>query len=50
MIKRIKKWGNNLVVVFTKEDEEVYGLLEGDTIDLTDLFLVQVVTKKFRMT
>ncbi|HUS51282.1 MAG TPA: hypothetical protein VMZ91_14030, partial [Candidatus Paceibacterota bacterium] len=23
--KRLKKWGNNLVLVFTKEEEEMYG-------------------------
>jgi len=35
MKKKLKKWGNNLVVVFTQEDEEVYKLKVGDVIDLT---------------
>ena len=39
MKKKLKKWGNNLVVVFTKEDEQVYGLKEGDTIDIEDMLV-----------
>lgn len=32
MIKKIKKYGNTLVVSFTKEEQEVYNLKEGDLI------------------
>lgn len=35
--KKVKRWGNNLVIVFTQEDEEVYGLTEGDVIDISDM-------------
>ena len=37
MLKQLKRWGNNLVVVFTKEEETLYGLSEGDRLDLSDL-------------
>ena len=32
--KRLKKYGNSIVIVFTKEDIDTYGLKEGDTIGL----------------
>ena len=32
MKKKLKKWGNSLVIVFSKEDCEVYKLKEGDVI------------------
>lgn len=32
MRKIIKKWGNNLVIVFTKEDTECFELKRGDVI------------------
>jgi len=41
MKKRIKKWGDSLVIVFTKEDCELYGLVEGDVIDLDDMLIKQ---------
>lgn len=37
--KRLKRYGNNLVAVFTKEDEETYGLKKNDTIDISDMFI-----------
>ena len=37
MIKRIKRWGNNLVIVFTAEDEKIYGMQEGDIIEIDDM-------------
>jgi hypothetical protein len=37
MKKTLKRWGNNLVIVFTKEEEELYGLVEKDTIELEDM-------------
>ncbi len=37
MKKKLKKWGNSMVVVFTKEECELYKLVEGDTIDLDDI-------------
>jgi len=35
MKKKLKQWGNNLVIVFTHEDEEAYKLHAGDIIDFT---------------
>jgi len=46
MRKRIKRWGNNLVIVFTKEDEEVYGLVEGDAIELGDMIVQKIKNEK----
>ena len=42
--KKLKRWGNNLVAVFTSEDEETYGLKEGDVIDISDM-LIQKLPK-----
>ena len=39
MKKKIKKWGNSLVIVFDKEDVELYGLVEGDWIELDDMLI-----------
>ncbi len=33
MFKRLKKWGNSLIVTFTREDIENYGLVENDYLD-----------------
>lgn len=35
--KKLKRWGNNLVIVFTKEDEETYGLVDGDVINICEM-------------
>lgn len=37
MIKRVKRYGNNLVIVFTAEEERLFGLQEGDTITIDDM-------------
>ncbi len=34
MKKKLKRWGNNLVAVFTREDEEVHKLKEGDVVEI----------------
>jgi len=36
MRKRIKKYGNSHVIVFTSEDMSLYDLFEGDILDLDD--------------
>ena len=35
MKKKLKRWGNNLVIVFTHEDEEVYNLIDGNVLNFT---------------
>ena len=30
VIKKLKRWGNSLVFVITKEEEQIYNLTEGD--------------------
>ena len=39
MKKKIKKYGNSLVIVFDKEDIELYGIKEGDWIELEDMLI-----------
>lgn len=46
--KKLKKWGNSLVMVMTKEDIDLYGFVEGDIVDISDMFLEQVKPKKRR--
>jgi hypothetical protein len=35
MKKILKKWGDSLVIIFDKEDKEIYKLERGKIIDLT---------------
>ena len=46
MKKRLKRYGNNLVLVFTKEEEEIYGLIEGDIIDIEDMVIQDKKSRK----
>lgn len=48
MKKKLKRWGNNLVVVFTQEDEAVYGIAEGDIIEIDDMLIERKQIKKRR--
>lgn len=41
MRKIIKKWGDGLGIYFDKEDVKIYGLKEGEVIDLDDIFMVK---------
>lgn len=45
MKKKVKKWGNSLVIIFDKEDIELHGIVEGDWIDIGDM-LIQKKEKK----
>lgn len=38
--KKLKRWGNNLVITFTQEEEEAYNLKEGDFLDVEDMVIV----------
>jgi len=49
MIKRIKKWGDSLVIVFTKEECNIYGLQEGDTITIDDMLWEEKLNKNRRL-
>jgi len=46
MIKRFKRWGTNLVLVFTKEEERLFGLVEGDTITIDDMLWEEKLSKR----
>ena len=46
MKKKLKRYGNNLVAVFTKEEERTYGIVEGDIIDISDMLVEKTKGKK----
>ena len=46
MRKKIKKYGNSLVIVFTKEDAESYKLKEGNIIEIKFNKIKKVVKNK----
>ena len=47
MKKKIKKIGQSLAIIFDKEDISIYGLKEGDVIDIDDM-LVQKTQKEVK--
>ena len=49
MIKRFKRWGTNLVLVFTKEEERLFGLVEGDTITIDDMLWEEKLSKRKKL-
>ena len=42
MRKTIKKWGDSLVISFTKEETQMYELGEGDVLDIDDILLKKI--------
>ena len=34
MMKRVKKWGHSLVIVFNSEESKIYNLNEEDIVDI----------------
>ena len=46
MKKKLKKYGNSFVIVFTKEEREIFGLAEGDIIEIDDMLFQKVNKKK----
>ena len=45
MQKKLKKYGNSLVITFSKEEQDIYGLVEGDTIELDEMLMQKEKTK-----
>lgn len=41
MRKEIKKWGDSMVIVLSPEDLRVYGLRQGDIVDISDITLAK---------
>jgi antitoxin component of MazEF toxin-antitoxin module len=37
MKKKIQRWGNSLVILITSQEAEIYGLQEGDVIEIDDM-------------
>jgi len=47
MKKIIKKWGDSLVLTFSKEDCLTWGLQEGSIVNLSDMIVEnKIITKK----
>jgi hypothetical protein len=46
MIKKLIKLSEGLAIYFNKEEIKIYGMVAGDSVDLSDMFLTQVKTKK----
>lgn len=41
MKKIVKNYGNTLVIVFDKEDQNIYGIEEGDFVEISDLVVIK---------
>lgn len=41
MKKIVRKWGGNLVISFTMEDQKTHNIEEGDIVDLSDMTVVK---------
>lgn len=42
MPKKVKKWGDSMVIVLTLEEREILGIKEGDVVG----FRIQTIKKK----
>lgn len=47
MRKILKKWGEGLGIYFDKEDIKIYGMNEGDVIDIDDI-LINKIERRFK--
>ena len=41
MQKRLRLYGNSLVITFSNEEKEIYGLKVGDVIKLDDMLIMK---------
>lgn len=48
MKRLVKNYGNTLVIVFSKEDQEIYDIEEGDIVDLGDIVVIKRKKKKWK--
>ena len=46
MKRLVKNYGNTLVIVFSKEDQEIYDIEGGDVVDLGDLVVIKKKGRK----
>ena len=46
MKRLVKNYGNTLVIVFSKEDQEIENIEEGDIIDLGELVVIKKKGRK----
>jgi len=45
MKKKLKKYGNTLVISFNREDTEIYKLKVGDVLEIPEECLIQKIKK-----
>ena len=45
MKKIVKKWSNSLIILFDSEDAKIYGIEEGDVIDISDIVVLKKKVK-----
>jgi len=48
MKKILKKWGNSLVITFSKEEVSINELNEGDILDLDDMIIEKKLKKEVK--
>ena len=48
LTKRVKKWGDSLVIILTKEDIDLYGLVEGDIIEFPEMLIQKKNREKIK--
>lgn len=48
MKKKIQKWGNSLVLLISSQEAEVYGLKEGDIIEIDDMLWEKLPKKRIK--
>lgn len=46
--RKIKKWGNSLVLVYSKSDIQDFGIKKGDWADISDQIIVSANLKKLK--
>ncbi len=40
MTKIVRKYGNSLVITFDRQDKEIFGIEEGDIVEISDIVVV----------
>ena len=46
MKRLVKRYGNTLVINFSKEDQDIYDIKEGDIMDIGDLIVIKKKGRK----
>ncbi len=41
MTKIVRKYGNSLVITFGRQDKEIFGIEEGDIVEISDIVVLK---------